>query len=136
MLPRKEQHTMKSSQRAIRHTLELRLKEALPTRALRDSILIHRVADPTDGTQQASERDLAIHSLDRNSTLAKRIQAALDRLDDESYGECLECGDEIASNRLKAIPWAELCIRCQEIFDRKGAARKYYELARELREAA
>jgi DnaK suppressor protein len=136
MLPRKEQQTMKSNQRAIQHTLELRLKEALPTRALRESILIHRVADPTDGTQQASERDLAIHSLDQNSTLAKRIQAALDRLDDGSYGECIECGDEIALKRLKAIPWAELCIRCQEILDRRGAAQNSYGNARELREAA
>lgn len=127
---------MKSNQREIRHTLEQRLKEALPTRALRESILIHRVADPTDGTQQASERELAIHSLDRNSTLVKRILAALDRLDDGSYSECIECGDEIALKRLNAIPWAELCIRCQEILDRRGAAQNVCSSASKLREAA
>ena len=127
---------MKSNQRAIRHILELRLKEAPPTRALRESILIHRVADATDGTQQASERDLAIHSLDRNSTLAKRIQGALDRLDDGSYGECIECGDEIALKRLQAIPWAELCIRCQEMLDRRGPAQNFHTRAIKLREAA
>jgi DnaK suppressor protein len=127
---------MKSNQRSIQQTLELRLKEALPTQALRESILIHRVADPTDGTQQALERDLAIHSLDRSSTLAKRIQSALDRLEGGSYGECMECGDEIALKRLKAIPWAELCIGCQETSDRRGTAQKSYGSARELQEAA
>jgi RNA polymerase-binding protein DksA len=132
----KEQNTMKSSQRSIQQTLELRLKEALPTQAWRESILIHRVADPTDDTQQALERDLAIHSLDRSSTLAKRIQAALDRLEGGSYGECMECGDEIASKRLKAIPWAELCISCQETSDRRGTGQKSYGSPRELRKAA
>ena len=127
---------MKTNQKAIRDKLELRLREALPTRALRESILIHQVADPADGTQQALERDLAIHSLDRDSSLAKRIHASLHRLDNGTYGECIECGDEIALKRLKAIPWAELCIRCQELLDRSGAAKKFYRSARGLREAA
>lgn len=127
---------MTTNQKAIRDKLELRLKEALPTRALRESILIHQVADPADGTQQALERDLAIHSLDRDSSLAKRIHAALHRLDDGTYGECIECGDEIALKRLKAIPWAELCIGCQELVDRSGAVQKFYRSARGLREAA
>ena len=127
---------MTSNQRAIRHTLEVRLTQALPTRLLRESILIHRFADPVEGTQQAWERDFAIQTLDRDSTLAKRIQAAMARLDDGSYGECIECGHEIAVKRLTAIPWAEFCIGCQEIMDHAEARQDFHASERKLRPAA
>lgn len=42
----------------------------------------------------------------------KKIQAALVRIDDGSFGSCLECGEEIAEARLKASPVATLCIKC------------------------
>jgi RNA polymerase-binding protein DksA len=42
------------------------------------------------------------------------IDAALDRLAAGEYGACLTCGGPISPRRLDAIPWAALCIRCQE----------------------
>jgi DnaK suppressor protein len=42
----------------------------------------------------------------------KRIDAALRRVEDGSYGECLSCGDDIAEGRLSADPAAPLCIAC------------------------
>jgi DnaK suppressor protein len=39
---------------------------------------------------------------------------ALDRMDREEYGVCVNCGDPISDRRLKAIPWALHCIACQE----------------------
>lgn len=42
----------------------------------------------------------------------KRITAALARIRDGSYGECLECGEVIAEKRLEANPTVTLCIRC------------------------
>ncbi|HJO04767.1 MAG TPA: TraR/DksA family transcriptional regulator [Acidobacteriota bacterium] len=43
------------------------------------------------------------------------IDAALERMDDGDYGDCEECGEKITETRLKAIPWAALCIECQEL---------------------
>jgi RNA polymerase-binding protein DksA len=40
------------------------------------------------------------------------IQAALKRIEDNTYGECLNCGDDIALERLLAIPYAPLCVKC------------------------
>lgn len=40
------------------------------------------------------------------------IQAALDRIKNGSYGLCAKCGDEIASARLEAVPYAALCVKC------------------------
>jgi DnaK suppressor protein len=44
----------------------------------------------------------------------KRITAALARIEDGSYGECLKCGEDIAEKRLEANPTVTLCIRCAE----------------------
>ena len=109
---------MKVELKLARHILERHLKEASSNRGLTDSIRIHQVADPVDMTQQAAERDVAVQLLDRESVLARRIRAALDRIKDGSYGICLQCEEEIAPKRLKAMPWAELCIACQEQADK------------------
>jgi DnaK suppressor protein len=42
------------------------------------------------------------------------IDAALERMDREDYGVCMDCGDPISNRRLRAIPWAVYCIACQE----------------------
>jgi len=42
----------------------------------------------------------------------KRIQAALDRIDDEIFGECLRCGENISPQRLQQDPTAPICIDC------------------------
>ena len=127
---------MKSNREAVRRVLESRLKAALPTRGLRESIHIQQMADPVEVTQQAADREVVLASLDRESTLARQLRSAIDRLDDGSYGVCLQCEEEIAPNRLKAIPWAELCIRCQENADRGGAARTSLRMADVLERAA
>ena len=109
---------MKVELKLARHILERHLKETSSNRGLTDSIRIHQVADPVDMTQQAADRDVAVQILDRESVLARRIRSALDRIQDGSYGICLQCEEEIAPKRLKAMPWAELCIACQERADK------------------
>lgn len=91
---------------------------------MRDSIRIHQVADPVDMTQQASEREMAVHSLDRDSALARQLRSAIERIHDGSYGVCLQFEENIAPKRLKAIPWAALCINCQERADGTGLERE------------
>lgn len=44
----------------------------------------------------------------------KKITAALQRIEDGSFGECFECGEEIAEGRLSANPTVTLCIQCAE----------------------
>src|SRR5258708_37221700 len=120
----------------VRRVLEPRLKGVLPTRGLLESIHVHQAADPLDITQQAADREVAVQSLDRESTLARQLRSAIQRVDDGSYGVCLQCEEEIAPNRLKAIPWAEFCIRCQEQADRMGATRESFRMPEGLKQAA
>ena len=127
---------MTSNLGTVRRMLESRLKGALPTRGLRESIQVHHAADPLDITQQAADREVAVQNLDRESTLARQLRSAIQRVDDGSYGVCLQCEEEIAPNRLKAILWAEFCIRCQEQADRMGATRASFRMPDGLKQAA
>jgi DnaK suppressor protein len=77
-----------------------------------------------DEIQYASERDLAILNVDRESALLRQVQAALRRILDGSFGTCLECECAISPKRLAAVPWALRCIGCQETTDRDGDERE------------
>lgn len=44
--------------------------------------------------------------------MLREIDAALARLDDGTFGKCMQCGQKISEERLKAIPYAPLCIHC------------------------
>ena len=110
--------------RLVRQILEVQLNEATSGKALGESIRIHQVADPVDMTQEAAERDVAVQLLDRESALVRHLRNAIHRIEDGSYNLCLQCEEEIAPTRLKAIPWAELCIRCQERAEGLAAQRR------------
>ena len=103
----------------------LEQKEAELARVLRkrDSIAIEKSADQMDEIQYASERDLAIRNVDRESTLLRDVKAALRRIHDGSFGTCVDCESAIGSKRLAAVPWASRCIECQDAADRDGQER-------------
>jgi len=70
-------------------------------------------ADPADRATAESDRSFTLRIRDRERRLIRKIQAALQRIDDGSYGICDECGEEIGVPRLKARPVTKLCINCK-----------------------
>jgi RNA polymerase-binding transcription factor len=88
----------------------------------RDAIAIEKSADALDEVQHASERELAIRNLDRESHLLRNVRSALRRIEDGSFGTCQHCEEEISPKRLAAVPWAQFCIQCQEQADRNQSA--------------
>ena len=107
----------------------LERKEAELVRVMRrrDDIAIQKSADQMDEIQYASERDLAIRNVDRESTLLRNVRAALRRIHDGSFGTCIECDAAISPKRLAAVPWASRCIQCQDAADRGGRVREDFE---------
>ena len=101
----------------------LNTKHAELARALgrRDGITIERTPDPSDEVQFAADRELTTRGLERESKLLRNVRAALDRITEGAYGACLHCEEEISEKRLRAVPWAPLCIACQERVDRNQA---------------
>ncbi len=106
----------------VRKILEVKRKELMAGSSDRDEILIENAAEEFDRLQQQLNREVAIRNLDRESKLLKDVQAAINRMDDESFGICLRCDEEIPEKRLKALPWAAYCVSCQETVDRQRAA--------------
>lgn len=100
----------------------LERKEAELVRVLRnrDGIAIEKSADQMDEIQYASERDLAIRNVDRESTLLRDVKGALRRIHAGIFGTCTECGSAISPNRLAAVPWEPRCIQCQSAADQNG----------------
>ena len=70
--------------------------------------------DPNDRATQESEFGLELRTRDRERKLLRKIDAALQRIDDGSYGYCAETGEEIGLRRLEARPVATLCVEAQE----------------------
>ena len=60
------------------------------------------------------------YTLEENSEhVLKEIDDALSRIDDGTYGTCVNCGKPIAEERLAAIPWATYCIDCKRLQERR-----------------
>ena len=47
--------------------------------------------------------------------MLEAVNAGLDRIDAGTFGKCINCGQEIGTKRLEAIPWTQYCIVCQEL---------------------
>ena len=108
----------KSELNKYRNLLETKQAELVPLVRNRDGIAIEKSPDALDEVQHATERELAIRNLDRESNLLRNVRAALRRIEDCSYGVCLHCEEDISPKRLAAVPWTAFCIQCQEIADR------------------
>ena len=60
------------------------------------------------------ERDFSLGRATEDQSFLYRVDEALKRIEDGSYGSCLTCGKAIAKNRLNALPYAEACIECMK----------------------
>jgi DnaK suppressor protein len=109
-----------SAKSGVQEILEAKQAELTGVLRNRDGITIEKSADQMDEIQYATERDLAIRNVDRESTLLRQVKAALLRIHDGSFGTCLDCETTISPKRLIAVPWAPRCIKCQEFADLNG----------------
>ena len=90
--------------------LLLKFEEVEPIRALHD---------PADAASETFEH-AKDYALDENfHDMLERIAGALRKIDDGTYGVCDRCENAINSDRLKAIPYATLCIDCQGKLERQ-----------------
>ena len=69
--------------------------------------------DPTDRAALEADRNFMLRIRDRESKLIKKIKAALERIENDTYGICESCGDDITLKRLKARPVTTQCIECK-----------------------
>lgn len=58
------------------------------------------------------EQEFTLSLMESEEDILGRIEVSLERIEDDTYGQCEECGARIPKARLNAIPYATLCIKC------------------------
>ena len=66
------------------------------------------------------ERELSMNIVSSEQEILYQIDDALKRLDEGSFGICQQCSQPVTMSRLKAVPYASLCISCQRVKEQKN----------------
>ena len=74
--------------------------------------------DLIDMAVESYTRDFLFGKSAGDRRILRDIEDALSRIDARTYGFCANCDNEIGNARLKAVPWAALCIKCQELLEK------------------
>lgn len=97
-------------------TVEQSLKAGSQAELVGDNAFDDEFADSGSATFER-ERDLSLYETLKD--LLARVDRALNRIDQGTYGACLKCGAPIPPERLEAIPFAELCVECKKKEERE-----------------
>ena len=97
----------------------------------------HDVLDPGETSEVDIQEDIEFALIQMKAETLNKINEALSRLEEGTYGHCFECGEEIAEQRLRALPFAVRCKDCEEAREnaqkrermaaRRGASSLFYE---------
>jgi DnaK suppressor protein len=77
------------------------------------------IGDILDLVSEERTRELDIILTDREKRKLHQIDDALEKVEEDTYGECEECGIKIPKARLKVLPFAKYCVECQEKNERE-----------------
>jgi DnaK suppressor protein len=92
------------------------------------------VLDQGESSEVDIQEDIEFALIQMKSETLNKINEALRRLEDGTYGNCFECGDEIAPPRLRALPFAVRCKDCEEA--RENAEQRERMMAQKSRSSA
>ena len=70
--------------------------------------------DIADRAASSYNKEFLFHQSNNDRQLLQMVEAALERIRQGTFGECISCGKEINLKRLEAVPWTRHCIECQE----------------------
>ncbi len=96
----------------LRQKRETLLQDVAATVGEIDTITAERESELEETAQNDRITRLASHLKERDRKTIREIDAALERISAGTYGECALCGNDIAANRLRALPTTTLCIDC------------------------
>ena len=106
----------------FQRVLEAKVIEFGSSTRRRDAIAIEAGGDAFDRLRAAGERELAVRNLEAESARLRGARHALGRIQQGTYGICVDCEERISPARLAALPWADRCIGCQSAVDAGGRA--------------
>ena len=116
-MDRKSIDRFKKSLQSRHH--ELQLGVAQPQQNLH-AVQYDYGKDEGDRANTSLAREIDLTQKSRDRALLALVDAALKRISEGTFGDCLNCGQEINTKRLEAIPWVRYCITCQELIHGAG----------------
>ena len=96
------------------------------------SLEIDSTQDTADLCVSSMSKEALFQQSSQRRTVLRRIEAALRRIDDGSFGVCVNCGNDIRARRLLALPWTQFCLQCQEELEEQGHGNQFPAPAAEL----
>jgi RNA polymerase-binding protein DksA len=87
-----------------------------------EGMAVERVPDSTDEITLEVQRNLVADALSRASTVLRQVSQALERIARGKFGLCQVCQEKISPKRLAALPWADLCLECQQAAENRQGA--------------
>jgi DnaK suppressor protein len=87
--------------------------------------------EASDGSQEFEDTAVDFDEIQKEQSLLvneqallTQVEAALRRIDEGTYGKCVNCGQPIPEKRLEAIPWAEYDVKCEEQLERRNLSQE------------
>ena len=88
------------------------------TRSAEEETTEESTQDIADKAVSSYTREFLYSLTDGERSTLLQIDDAIGRIDDASYGMCVNCGQPMAEKRLTAVPWAPYCVDCQELAEK------------------
>ena len=76
--------------------------------------------DEGDRATASLSKEMTFRQKAQERGLLQLVEAAIGRINNGTFGECLHCGQDISVNRLTAVTWSRYCITCQELIVEQG----------------
>lgn len=103
---------LEDRRREILSEVQSRIKDVRSDHA--SGVLNTGVVDAEESSVSDFQSDIELSLIQMKAETLNRINEALERLEEESYGLCNDCGEEISERRLRALPFAIRCKDCEE----------------------
>jgi len=110
----------KTIEKMLIKTRQELLEEIARSRKMEADDLKNEIGDIYDSADNERDRQLSHILNDRDRKKLIAIDEALERIEDGSYGVCEECGKKITPNRLKVMPFADLCVPCKSDMEKQS----------------
>ena len=114
-MPKKE---LEKYRRLLQEKRTVLLAELVKTRRAEEETTEESTQDIADKAVSSYTREFLYSLNDAERSTAQQIDQALGRIEDGSYGLCLNCGTLLNEKRMSAIPWSRHCVECQELAEK------------------
>lgn len=105
---------IKDARRRLSGQYDNLIKSINRKRNAAEDIRLEKTEDESDLATISHDRDLLYTLHESDFARLKFIEQAMKAIDRGQYGKCVRCGEDINDKRLEAVPWAKMCIGCQE----------------------